>query len=101
MAFSPPRCNCPDATNQRQGDPAGASISLQVSSDWSTGFDGIRDKGGYCIHELAVLRIRKEISAAFPDGIPSDIRTPDAFKVKAKRLRYKLQVPNRLGDDFS
>lgn len=101
MAYSRPRCNCPDATNQRQGNPGADAISLQVDSDWSSGFNGIRANGGYCIHELAVIRVRKETSLAFPNGLPTDIRTPEAVKIERERTRYRLQIPNTLGDDFS
>lgn len=72
-----------------------------VDSDWSTGFTGVKDVGGYCIHELAVLRVRKEIDDAFPNGLPKDLRTPDAVKIQKQKNRYKLQRPTILGDDFS
>lgn len=101
MVFRPPRCNCPDAVNRRVGNPGADFISLQIPSDWSVGFTGVKSIGGYCIHELAVLRIRKEIDDAFPDGIPKDLRTPDAVKLQRERQQYRLQIPNRLGDDFS
>lgn len=101
MAFKKPRCNCPDAINKRAGDLSADSISLQIPSDWSDGFIGVKAIGGYCIHELAVLRIRKEIKTAFPDGIPSDYRTPGAVKIPKEETTYRLQDPPILGDDFS
>lgn len=101
MVFKKPRCNCPDAVNKRQGNPVADSISLQVSADWSEGFTGVKSVGGYCIHELAVLRVRKEIKQAFPDGLPDDFRTPDAVKILKPETNYQLQDPPILGDDFS
>lgn len=71
-----PRCNCPDAIHKQAGNPTTRYVSKLVDTDWSDGFTGIREEGGYCIHELAVLRNRKEIELAFPDGIPQDIPAP-------------------------
>lgn len=101
MAFRQPRCNCPDAANKRGGNPGADTLSEQIPSDWSSGFNGIRSTGGYCIHELAVLRIRKEVDAAFPGGIPKDLRASMPPRLPQEKLRYKLQTPSRLGDDFS
>lgn len=33
-------------------------------------FPGIRTRGGYCKHEMAVLIIRGDLSTAFPNGVP-------------------------------
>lgn len=101
MVFRQPRCNCPDAANKRPGNPGADMMSLMVPSDWSDGFTGVRAIGGYCIHELAVLRVRKEIDDAFPDGLPKDLRTPGAVKIRKEKIRYRLQRPATLGDDFS
>jgi hypothetical protein len=101
MSYTPPRCNCPDAANKRAGNPNGPSISLLVPSDWSVGFNGIRAKGGYCIHELSVIRDRDEIDAAFPNGIPKDLPVPGLPKLSRSRIKYRLQNPSILGDDFS
>lgn len=101
MAFNPPRCNCPDAINKRSAVPGADSLSLQIPSDWSEGFKGVRSVGGYCIHELAVLRVRKEVAEAFPNGVPADIKTPLPPTFISKKVLSQLQQPSSLGDDFS
>lgn len=101
MAFVKPKCNCPDAIHQIGRDPGAQSLSDQIGGNWVTGFTGVREIGGYCIHELAVLRIRKEVDAAFPSGLPKDMRSPLPPKFRQDRVVYKLQNPSTLGDDFS
>jgi hypothetical protein len=101
MSYSPPRCNCPDATNKRAANPNGSSVSLLVDSDWSEGFNGIRANGGFCIHELSVIRSRDEVDQAFPNGIPKDLPGPRLPKLSRTRLKYRLQNPRIYGDDFS
>lgn len=76
MVFRPPKCNCPDAINKASAIPGAQALSEQYNSDWSAGFVGIKSVGGYCQHEMAVLRLRKEIDAAFPNGVPKDLPTP-------------------------
>lgn len=80
MTYSRPRCNCPDATHTLEGNPSTRFPSRLTPSDWSNGFTGIREEGGYCIHELSVIRIRKELDDAFPNGIPADYPTEPAPK---------------------
>ncbi|RUR76996.1 hypothetical protein PCC6912_39550 [Chlorogloeopsis fritschii PCC 6912] len=101
MSYSAPRCNCPDAANKAPANPNSPYVSEIVANDWSSGFNGIRANGGYCIHELSVIRIRDEIDQAFPNGIPKDLRTPGLPKLARSRLKYRLQNPAILGDDFS
>lgn len=101
MTFQKPKCNCPDATNQRQRDPGANALSNQISSDWSKDFNGIRNADGYCKHEVAVLRIRKELSSAFPNGLATDLPTPEPPSFPKDKTVYKLQKNPLLGDDFS
>lgn len=82
MVYQPPRCNCPDATNRLDADPSSRFPSRLSASDWSTGFNGIRQSGGYCIHELAVIRFRDETEQAFPNGIPNDLIAPPIDTLK-------------------
>ncbi len=70
MAFSKPICNCPDAANKKAKNLFSRFTSETFDNDWGEGFGGIRARGYYCIHELAVLRVRGEMEAAFPNGIP-------------------------------
>lgn len=79
MAFQNPVCNCPDATQNQNKNLFASSQTLTFDRNWNSRttsqgivkpFPGIRDLGGYCEHELAVLNIRKEIGDAFPSGIP-------------------------------
>lgn len=101
MPFRAPKCNCPDAINKRGALPGASAVSDQYKSDWSGGFTGVKSIGGYCIHELAVLRVRKELKSAFPDGLPTDFPTPPALKLDSYKLISRLQNPPILGDDFS
>ncbi len=101
MSFKKPVCNCPDAANSRRSDPSAESLSNQIPSDWSLGFKGIRAAGGYCEHELSVLRIRFEIDVAFPTGIPKDLPTAMPPGFENNKSVSRLQHPARLGDDFS
>lgn len=100
MGLVKPVCNCPDAANKRKANPGSDYISMAIPSDWSENFDGIRARGGYCIHELAVLRIRGDMKKAFPDGTPKDIRSPDLIKLLENRTRTRMQNPSTLGDSF-
>jgi hypothetical protein len=101
MAFRPPKCNCPDAIASRGAIAGASALSEQYRSDWSSGFTGIKSVGGYCIHEMAVLRTRKEIDLAFPDGLPTDLPVPPLLNPQQDRVITKLQNPSSLGDDFS
>lgn len=83
MVFIRPSCNCPDATQNADKNLFASSQSQTFDRNWNsrtssdgsvTPFPGIRDRGGYCIHELAVLNIRQEIDDAFPSGIPYEPR---------------------------
>ena len=89
MAYNKPRCDCPDATAARQRDPGADYISRQIGLDWSAGFDGVRARGGYCIHEMAVIRFRKETDLAFPSGLPTDARTPPSVKLGVSEPKFK------------
>jgi hypothetical protein len=99
--YRPPKCNCPDAISKRGAIPGAQAFSEQYPSDWSSGFVGIKSVGGFCIHEMAVIRIRKEVGKAFPDGIPKDLPAPVPPKYVSNASVYKLQEPSILGDDFS
>ncbi|MBW4480744.1 MAG: hypothetical protein KME54_28875 [Tolypothrix brevis GSE-NOS-MK-07-07A] len=101
MVFRPPKCNCPDAINRVGAIPGASALSDQYASDWSSGFTGIKSVSGYCIHEMAVLRARKEIDLAFPDGLPTDLPVPPLINPAVDRVIAKLQNPSSLGDDFS
>ncbi|MBO3463135.1 hypothetical protein G7B40_001475 [Aetokthonos hydrillicola Thurmond2011] len=101
MAFKKPVCNCPDASAQRTSNVSAEALSNQIASNWSTGFKGIRAAGGYCEHELAVLRIRKELDTVFPGGIPKDLPTASTPDYQKTKSISRLQNPARLGDDFS
>lgn len=103
MNFQKPRCNCPDSLNKKGAIPGSRTFSLQFPSDWSINFQGIKTKSqGYCLHEIAVLRVRKDLEKAFPSGIPNDLPVPVPEKLqKRKDNNYKLQNPSFLGDDFS
>lgn len=72
VAYKRPQCTCPDSTNKRNSLVGSAFLSETFSSDWSDDFNGIRSKGGYCKHELAVIIYRGEEKLAFPDGVPYD-----------------------------
>jgi hypothetical protein len=85
MAYKPPRCNCPDATNKRNILVGSPYISETFASDWSSGFNGIRTKGGYCIHELAVIMYRGEEKLAFPDGVPYEPELNNNVIMEAKQ----------------
>jgi hypothetical protein len=79
MAFQKPVCNCPDATQVENANVFSNTSSRLQNRNWvsRTGsnsvvypFPGIKMKGGYCKHELAVLIIRNNLVDAFPDGVP-------------------------------
>lgn len=108
MSFIRPNCNCPDATQNADKNLFASSQSQTFDRNWDsriasdgavTPFPGIRDRGGYCIHELAVLNIRQEIDNAFPNGIPYEPkidalppRRRTAQKVESDSL-YLAPVP--------
>lgn len=78
MTFIRPICNCPDATQEHNKNLFASSQTLTFDRNWksrvtSNGntitFPGIRERGGYCIHELAVLRINDTLKDAFPNGL--------------------------------
>jgi hypothetical protein len=85
MAYKKPQCNCPDATNKRDKLIGSPYLSETFPSDWSSGFNGIRAKGGYCIHELAVIIYRGEQKQAFPDGIPYEPELTSDIIIESKR----------------
>lgn len=98
--FRRPVCNCPDASQKRSPDPYATSQSGFDLADWSATATGIRDTGGYCIHELAVLRARGEMKLAFPNGVPNDLPSlpPDTIPL---RREIKTQDNPLMGDDVS
>ncbi len=101
MSFSKPKCNCPDSAYKHGAIPGSNSLSNQINSDWSQGYNGIKSVGGYCIHELATLSVRKELELAFPNGLPSDMPVPGLPVYTRKEHLYSLQNPDRLGDNFN
>lgn len=79
MTFTKPVCNCPDATNEAKKNLFSSYNSNTLDRNWksrtsaegvTSDFTGIRKRGYYCKHEMAVLRLRNELDAAFPDGVP-------------------------------
>jgi hypothetical protein len=101
MVFVRPICNCPDATQNQNKNLFASSQTLTFDRNWNSRiggqgqtilFPGIRDRGGYCIHELAVLNIRGEIDAAFPQGIP--------YQPKIDRLTNRRKAKQSLDSDF-
>lgn len=80
MTYNRPVCNCPDAANEAKKNLFSSYNSSTFDRNWrtrtnsSTGvtseFGGIRQRGFYCKHEMAVIRVREENDAAFPNGIP-------------------------------
>ena len=79
MTIIRPVCNCPDATQEQGKNLFASSQTLTFDRNWKSrvtsngdtiNFPGIRAQGGYCIHELAVLRITDQLKDAFPSGIP-------------------------------
>lgn len=80
--YKRPRCNCPDAVNSLNKNLYSSYTSETFDRNWDTNFTGIRDTGGYCIHELAVIMYRKELKQAYPQGIPYKPRmdSPKIFK---------------------
>lgn len=85
MAYKRPQCNCPDAINKRNRLVGSPYLSETFPSDWSQNFGGIRSKGGYCIHEIAVIIYRGEIKQAFPDGIPYEPEIDTSLIVSSKK----------------
>lgn len=79
MTYNRPVCNCPDAANEAKKNFFSSYFSDTFDRNWKTkvdvegaisSFNGIRNRGFYCKHELAVIRVRDEIKEAFPNGIP-------------------------------
>lgn len=87
------RCNCPDAIAARAKIPGANIFSLQFDSDWSKGFNGIRNNGGNCQHELAVMRIREEIDVYYPQGIPNDVPVPGFQLTNTKKEFTIPEIP--------
>jgi hypothetical protein len=100
MTFVRPICNCPDATQKQNKNLFASSQTLTFDRNWqsrtSSGgttidFPGIRQRGGYCIHELAVLRITDTQKEAFPSGIP--------YKPKINSLLPRRRQSQRFDSD--
>ena len=87
------KCNCPDATAKRAKIPGAGIFSLQFDSDWSAGFNGVRNNGGNCQHELAVMRVREEFDIYYPQGVPNDIPTPVPVLSKIDRRFTIKPIP--------
>jgi hypothetical protein len=68
--YNPPRCNCPDAINSSPKNLFSSSQSKTFDRKWKVGFIGIKQRGYYCKHEMAVINYRGETEQAFPNGIP-------------------------------
>lgn len=100
MTLIRPVCNCPDATQAQGKNLFASSQTLTFDRNWNSrvtsngntvNFPGIRDQGGYCIHELAVLRINDQIDAAFPTGIP--------YKPRIETIQPRRQQSQRFDSD--
>lgn len=98
MAYQRPMCNCPDATQSQNRNLFSSFQSRMFDRNWNSRttsqgvvkpFPGIRDRGGYCEHELAVLNIREEIDDAFPTGIPYQPRIDGLPPRKKPVQRYQ------------
>jgi hypothetical protein len=88
MSYKRPQCTCPDSANKRNKLVGSKFLSETFTSDWSDDFGGIRSKGGYCKHELAVIIYRGEEKQAFPDGVPYQppIESDLIIKNKARQV---------------
>ena len=100
MTLISPVCNCPDATQEQGKNLFASSQTLTFDRNWNSRitsngntvtFPGIRDQGGYCIHELAVLRITDQLKEAFPTGIP--------YKPKIETLVERKQPLQKFESD--
>lgn len=88
--FSAPRCNCPDAIQSRIGQTTARFPSRYFSQAWTDAV-GIKDIGGYCKHEMAVLIIREELDKAYPNGVP--------YRPKIEPLSSSIPKPVKFAID--
>lgn len=106
MSFNKPRCNCPDAINEAKKNMFSNYNSQTFDRNWRTKttnagtiseFNGIRKRGFYCKHELAVLRVRGEMETAFPNGIPYE---PKIEQLPPIAIEYQQKFDSdNLGSD--
>lgn len=79
------QCNCPDSVNKRSQLNGSPYLSELFPSDWSNNFSGIRNRGGYCKHEIAVILYRGEQDKYFPNGVPVEMPIDSSLIKTAKQ----------------
>lgn len=106
MTYQKPQCNCPDAASKKDRNVGSDFVSEQFNKNWSETakgkpFGGVRNKGGYCIHELSVIMYRKETAEAFPGGIPYQPPIYSDYTPTTKKSTLGTSKQTIYGDKFS
>jgi hypothetical protein len=105
VTYQKPQCNCPDAASKKDRNIASPFVSEQFNKNWTTNdkgnpFGGIRNSGGYCIHEIAVIQYRKEVAQAFPNGIPYQPPINSDYKATQTKTTIGTNRQTIYGDKF-